>query len=164
MNKKILTAILVPMLLIGLGFMGSQAGCITTSEGEQGFESIEQMSDAEFAKWKLYITLGVKVGANRLLQEGIVGVDQIEKAATVLDLAINSPVTAGVTSFISEALEKAGLTTDEVSLLLIIVEQELFARGGLEYLDENGVLSLAPRTKDLLNDVVAALKSVIPAE
>lgn len=154
-KKWIAPAVLV-LALAG----GAISGCMTTSDGEQGIEALEGMTDLEFNKWKLYITLGTKIGANRLLAEEAVTAEELEIAATALETVCDQSVVPGATQIITPALEEAGLTNDEVQLLLLIVEQELLSRGALEWIDpETGLVALSPRTKELLTAVSDSLRS-----
>lgn len=156
--KKIATLGIVGVLAIGAI---SGAGCVSTG-GEHGIEALEQMSDLEYNNWKLYISLGVKVGARRLLDEGIVSITDLTVASTVVDSVATSPIVPGATSLLEKPLEDAGFTNDEAKLVLLIVEQELLARGGLSgVLDpETGVFKLAPRTQEVLQLVASSLRSV----
>lgn len=123
-------------------------------------QQLEQMQQREYENWKLYIQLGVKVTANRLLEEGSVTADELNLVANVVDSVATSPVVPGATALITPALEKAGLTSDEIRLVIAIVEQELLARGALEWLDPTtGVVSLSPRTKEILGLVAGSLRS-----
>jgi hypothetical protein len=55
-------------------------------------------------------------------------------------------------------VEDAGLTNDELMLLLLLVEQELIERGALEWFDAEGQIDLSPRTEELLTIVANALR------
>ncbi len=148
------------VLALALGVGGALSGCTMLGTGEGGVQAIEEMSELEWSRWKLYIQLGTKIGANRLLAEDLVSEDDLAIAATVLDTLRDQTVVPGATSLIAPALVEAGLTNDEVQLLLLIVEQELLSRGALEWLDpDTGLLALSPRTKELLTLVADALRS-----
>ena len=139
---------------------GALTGCASMGEGEQGIEALEQMSDLEYSKWQLYITLGVKIASNRALAEGVVSADELDLAATALETLQVQTIMPGATSLILPALEDVGLTSEEVQLLLLIVEQELLARGALEWLDpQTGLVAISPRTKEMLGVVAGALRS-----
>jgi len=141
------------------------AGCASTSSGEQGIESLENMTELDYNRWKLYIQLGVKIGANRLIEEGVLSDTELELMAGVIETVATKPVTVGATSIIKTALEdalaEAGLTNDEAVFVLLIAEQELMARGALDgVLDPTtGVVNLSPRTKDMLQVIADALRS-----
>jgi len=163
MEKKKWIAIGVLGLALGVGAV---TGCVTTGDG-QGIKALEEMSDLEYARWQLYITLGVKIAANRALTEDLVSASELNTAATALEILRDQTVVSGATSLILPALESAGLTSEEVQLLLLIVEQELLSRGALEWLDpETGIVALSPRTKEMLTRVADALRSatVVSAE
>lgn len=149
--------LLVVLLLCGAAAIGTQA-CVTTGDG-QGVEALEAMSETEFAKWKLYIQLGVKIGANRLLEEGVVSADELEIAATAIETVRDQNLQPGATSFIQDALKDNGLTNDEVEFVLLVVEQEILARSGLEFNPDTGLVTLTLRTKDVLTVVAEALRS-----
>jgi len=134
-------------------------GCVSSGNG-QGVQTIEQMSELDFNKWKLYIQLGVKIGANRALAEGTVTVKELEIAATAIETVRDQSGIPGTQSFIKDALKKAGFKNDEIELLLVIVEQELIARGALGWLNPTtGVVEWSPRTKDLLTLVAGSLRA-----
>lgn len=153
----------LPLVLVGVLLAGTPAisGCVTTGDGDQGVKFIEEMSDAEYAKWQLYVSLGVKIGASRLLDEGAVSEEELDLAADAIELAKDSAIVAGATSLIGPALEDVGLTNDEITLVLLIAEQELLAHGALEdYIDpETGLLALSPRTKEMLQIIADSLRS-----
>lgn len=142
------------------------ASCSTT--GGNGVKPLEQMTELEYSKWKLYIQLGVKIGANRLLQEGIVKHEQLDIAAAAIDGIKGEPIAGGVKSLIVPALHNAGFSNDEVEFILLVAEQELLARGALDWLNpQTNVLELSPRTKEVLTLVANALRTagvVTPAE
>ena len=148
--------------IVGVLAVGAISGGCLTSGGGQGIEALEQMSPAEYDNWKLFITLGVKVGARRLLDEGIVSLTDLETAAEVFDGVASSEILPGATSLLEGPLEEAGFTNDEAKLVLLIVERELLARGGLSgVLDpESGLLHLAPRTQEILKLTATSLRSV----
>jgi len=155
-RKKWIAPTILVLALAG----GALSGCVLTGDGEQGVEFIEGMTDLEFSKWKIYIQLGVKVGANRMLEEGTVTEEELDIAAAALEAVRDEPIIPGAASLIMPALAEAGLTNDEVQLLLLIVEQELLSRGALEWVDpETGVISLSPRTKELLTVVADSLRA-----
>lgn len=156
-RKKWIAPAVLMLALAG----GAISGCVSTGEdGEQGIEALEGMTDLEFNKWKLYLTLGTKIGANRLLAEGVVTAEELDLTATAIETARDQSIVPGATAIITPALEEAGLTNDEVQLLLLIVEQELMSRGALEWLDpETGLVAFSPRTKELLTAVADALRS-----
>lgn len=150
---------IVPLALIAVLGTACLSGCAST-DGGKGVQALEQMSELDYNKWKLYIQLGVKIGANRLLAEGSVTAQDLEIAATALETVRDQTGVPGTKSFIQDALKDAGLTNDEVELLLVIVEQELLARGALDWLNpETGVIEWSPRTKDLFTLVAGSLRS-----
>lgn len=155
-RKKIIAPVILMLALFG----GAISGCVATQDGEQGVEALESMTDLEFNKWKLYVTLGTKIGANRLLAEDVTTETELNLAATALETVRDQSVVPGATSLIVPALQEAGLTNDEVQLLLLIVEQELLQRGALDWIDPNtGVVALSPRTKELLTAVADSLRA-----
>ena len=154
---------IAPLALIAVLGAASLSGCAST-DGGKGVQALEQMSELDYNKWKLYIQLGVKIGANRLLQEGTVSVQDLSIAATAIETVRDQTGVPGTKSFIQDALKDAGLTNDEVELLLVIVEQELLARGALDWLNpETGVVEWSPRTKDLLTLVAGSLRTATTA-
>lgn len=153
MNKFLASLLLVACPVV--------ISCSTTN-GQHGSPAIEQMSEVEYNKWKLYIQLGVKIGANRLLQEQVVSEDTLNATATVLETVRDQTVVPGANAFLTNALKDSGLNNDEVQLLLLVVEQELIERGALDWIDPNtGLVALSPRTKDVLTLVADALRSAL---
>jgi len=159
--KKIVT-VLVFCAALSSGFVS----CVNTGGG--GVKQIEEMTELEYSKWKLYIQLGVKIGATRLLQEDLVTHDQLGVVAAIIDGIKGEPIAGGVKSLIVPALRKAGFDNDEVEFILLVVEQELLARGALEWLNpETNVFELSPRTQEVLTIVANALRTagvVTPVE
>src|SRR5690348_7731283 len=102
-------------LMMCLCLFGSFVACSTT--GGNSVKPLEQLTELEYSKWKLYIQLGVKIGAHRLLQEGVVNTDQLNVAAGVIDGIQGEPITGGAKSFIIPALHKAGFNNDEVEFI-----------------------------------------------
>lgn len=153
---KKLTSFMLAISLAG----GVLPGCISSQDGQKAIEALENMSDLDFNKWKLYVSLGSKIGANRLLAEGLASENDLKLAATALETVRDQSVVPGTSHFIENALADIGLTNDEVKLLLIIVEQELASRGALEWIDpETGLFALSPRTKELLTAVADSLRA-----
>ena len=156
MDKKKLIAPITLALVLGIGAI---SGCVSTGEG-QGIEMLEEMTDLEYSKWKMYLQLGVKIGANRLLEEGLVTAEDLELAAVALETLRDQNFMPGVESAVSQALADAGMTNDEVTFLLVVMEQELKARGALDWINpETGILELSPRTKELLTVIANALRA-----
>lgn len=156
MNRKkwIAPAVLV-LALAG----GAISGCITTDNG-QGIEVIENMSEKQYNKWRLYLQLSAKIGANRALSEGVVTEEDLGLIAEAIRQAANDPVVPGASSILLPILEDFGLSQDEAGLILLIVEQELLSRGALEWVDpETGTIGFSPRTKELLNTIADAIDS-----
>lgn len=155
MKKMVLVLVAACMLSVA-----SMTACISSGNGN-GIKPLEQMTELEYSKWKLYIQLGVKIGANRLLEEGTITKEQLNVAAGAIEAIAGQPVEAGAKSLIIPALEKAGFKGDEVEFVLLVAEQELLARGALNYWTNpaNGVLELSPRTQDMLSVIANALRS-----
>lgn len=146
-------------ILAGLVCLLTIVGCMSTN-GQGAIKPLEQMSDVEYTHWKLYIELGVKIGAHRLLTEKIVTQNQLTMVATVVDAVTTTPLEAGATSLLIPALQKAGFNNDEAMLILMVVDQELMSRGALKWVDPaTGLVSLSPRTKEVLGLVSTALRT-----
>jgi hypothetical protein len=158
-NKRLLLATMALLVLAGGTISGS--GCSAVGpNGQQGVETLEQMTDTEFARWKLYITLGVKIGANRLLAEDIVTEEELDLAASVLESVRDQSITPGATALIGPALEDSGLSNDEIQILLMGVEDALRSQGAFDWLDpETGIVALSPRSKELLTGVIESLRA-----
>lgn len=162
--KNSLKTLIAALCLTGIVCVAS-SGC---NGAGVNIKPLEQMTELEYSKWKLYIQLGVKIGANRLIQEEITTREQLNIAATVIEGISSKPVTAGAKSLIIPALEDAGFNNDEVQLILLIAEQELLARGALDWINpETGLLELSPRTREVLSIIAGSLRTadkVTPAE
>jgi hypothetical protein len=162
MIKNSLAILMLSLCLVG-GFVAS-TGCTSTN----GVKPLEEMTELEYSKWKLYIQLGVKIGANRLLEENLVSQNELTVAAGAIDALQDQPILGGATSLIIPALRNAGFNNDEVEFILLVAEQELLARCALEWLNpETHVFELSPRTKEVLDIIANALRSagtVTPTE
>jgi hypothetical protein len=152
-NLLLVGLIAIPVVPIAL------SGCTTTSEGEHGFKRLEDMSEADYQRLKLYSTLGVKITANRLVQEGVVSAEELQTVATALAAIKTTPITGGAELFISDLLAKSGLTTVESQSLLELVVFELQARGVLSYLNDTGTIALTPRTENFIDALIDAVKT-----
>lgn len=138
--------------------------CSTLADGTHGVKPLELMTDMEFNKWKLYIELTTRVGATRLMEQGAISPAELTMAANAIDNIKNQPVDAAAGALIVPALQNAGFTNDEAMLVLLIVEQELLARGALRWINpDTGQLDLSPRTEEVLHVVATALLSVAGA-
>lgn len=138
--------------------VASMTACTSTGNGN-GIRPLEQMSELEYSKWKLYIQLGVKIGATRALTEGVITRDQLDLAAVAIESIKGTPIEGGAKSLIMPALQKAGFTNDEVELVLLVAEQELIARGALNWINpQTNVLELSPRTQEMLTVIADALR------
>jgi hypothetical protein len=141
-------------LLLSLVAFGG-VSCVSTGENEHGVVVIEEMSDQDFNKWKLYLQLGVKIGMNRLIVNETISVEDAELVAETLKDVATNPVIGGVENLLTEALKNNGFTNDEALLVILIVEQEILARNGFD-LGIGGTLS--PRTQDLLLTISNAVR------
>lgn len=152
-------------LLIAFGLVAlpiapiALSGCATTPGGEQGLETLENMSEADYNRLKLYSTLGVKIAAHRLVEEGTVSADDLTLAADVLDAVKSTPITGGAELLVEQLLADSGLTSTEIEALIQIVAFELQARGVFDNLDEDGLIRLTPRTEDFVDSLIGAVRS-----
>lgn len=135
------------------------SGCTTTSGGEHGLKRLEEMSESDYQRLKLYSTLGVKIAANRLVQEGVVSAEELQAAATALAAIKTTPVLGGAELFVSDLLANSGLNSTEAEALLQIVVFELRDRGVLDVLNPDGTVQMAPRTQDFVDSLIEAVKS-----
>jgi len=153
MNKFWIAPAIAGILLMG------NAACVTTGDG-QGIEAVEQMNDLDFSRWQLYIQLGVKIAANRALEEGLVTEEELDLAATALETATTQSLAPGTGTLIGPLLSDSGLNNDELTLILLIVENELLARGALDWINpDTGVMGLSPRTQIILNTAAGSLRA-----
>lgn len=145
------------LALVGVFMMGSTS-CVTTSDGH--VKTLEEMTQVEFDNFKLYVQLGVKIGANRLVQERVVTTEELGVAATIIDGIQSKPVTGGARAILVPALQQAGFYQDEVELILLIAENQLWSRGALDWLNpETGVIELSPRTREVISLIADALRT-----
>lgn len=159
MKRKNLIGTAVLAVLLG---MGSLSGCVSTDDGTQGIETIESMSDVQFAELQNYLTLGLKITARRLLDDGAIELDELSMTATALETVRDKPVVKGATSLLVPALQESGLHSDEIELLVLVIEQELLSRGPFELsVAADGTFNLSPRTQALLTSVANALRHVV---
>jgi hypothetical protein len=155
-RKKWIVPAILTLILAG----SSISGCVSTENGEQGIEALEGMSELEYSKWKLYIQLGVKVGGNLLLEEGAVTEEELDLAASALELVRDQSIITGTQGVIGPALEDVGLTSSEIHDLLSILELELASRGALSWINpETGLIKFSPRTQELLTAVADSLRA-----
>jgi len=142
------------LLMVSILLFGGVA-CSTT-----GIPTLEQMSEADYSQWKLYIQLGVKIGTERLVQDHKVTQDELNVAAAAIDAIKGQSVLDNATSLITPALEKAGFHNDEVKLLLLVAENELISHGALHWMNpQTNVLELSPRTKEVLSIISSTLRN-----
>lgn len=152
MKKMIMMLVFTGVLFVG--------GVSCTTTGGNGLKPLEEMTELEFSKWKLYVQLGVKIGASRLLQEGVVTQEQLGIAAAAIDGIKGQPVAGGMKSLIVPALRKAGFANDEVEFILLVAEQELLARGAFDWINPvTNVFELSPRTIEMLTIIADALRT-----
>ena len=155
-RKKWIIPALLTLMLTG----GSLGGCITTQDGEKGIEALEGMSELEYSKWTLYMSLTVKIGGNLLLNEGAVTEEELDLAATVLEVVRDQNAVVDTGTIFGPALEEVGLTKAEIQDLLMIVELELRSRGALDWTNpDTNMLELSPRTKELLTTIADSLRA-----
>lgn len=166
----IFPTVLVAALGISLA-TASLSGCVSTGDG-QGVVMLEEMTQPQFNKWRLYIGLSTKVIASRLVSEGLVTPEELAKAAEALTIVRDGLATpeGSATSLLLPALEKVGLKGSEIELALLVIEQEILQRGVIPFLDPvTGTYTFSPRTKDLLDSMInslnaAATSPVTPGE
>jgi hypothetical protein len=78
----------------------------------------------------------------------------------VIDGLATGPLELDAGSLIAPALRRAGLSNDELELVLLIAEQELAARGALNWVNPvTNVLELSPRSKEVLHIVARSLRA-----
>jgi hypothetical protein len=149
--------------VLALGTLVVASGCITTADGDLTLESIEEMSELEYSRMSQYVYLGTKIGAARLLESGDLDLLVVGQVADVLEGLVGQPILELTGGFVTDAVtENVVLTSDEMLLILLIVEQEVLARGGATYVDEEtGELRLTERTEDLMLLVADALRSAV---
>jgi len=158
-KKLIVPAVLAAVLGIGIA-TSALSGCVSTGSG-QGVELIENMSEPNFIKWRLYISLTTKVVASRLADEGLVSREELGLAAQALKLVRDGSVPPDLSagSLLKPALEKVGLKDSEIELALLVIEQELLQRVPLIIDPGTGLVQLSDRTKSVLNEMVNSLEA-----
>jgi len=158
MERKYL-GLLIALGLVALPLAGASiSGCTTLPGGEQGLESLEAMSEAEFKRTMLWSSLGVKIAANRLIKEGVVSVDDLETAADLLDAVKTTPVVGGAELFVADLLDDSGLTSVEIEALVELVVFELDARGVFDNLSVLGTVELGERTEEFIDTLIGAVR------
>lgn len=152
---------LLGMMLLAATVSIMSPACVAVGDDGPQVITLEEMADEDYARWQLYVTLGVKIGASRLLEEGMIDQIDLTIAATVLEAIAGDGVLKGTTdSFIIKSLQEAGLRSDELELVLLIVEQELLAKNALGPIDPTtGMSPLSPRTQEMLRLVASSLRS-----
>lgn len=153
---------LISSLLV-LALAGSMvgSGCAITPDGEQGIVSIENMSELEYNNWVMYVQLGVKIPARRLLESGEITEDELELIASTLESVRDQTIVPGTTSILTPAFEDVGLNSDEIQLVVMIIENELLKRGALDWIDpDTGNIALSPRSRGLMTAVIDSLRSI----
>ena len=157
--KKYLNVILALGLVALPVIPVALSGCVSTAGGEQGLETLENMSEADYQRLKLYSSLGVKIAANRLVSEGVVSAEELGLAADVLAGVKSTPAQGGAEALLQKLLADAGLTNVEVESLVQIVVFELQARGVFDVLGDDGLVQLTPRTEDFIDTLLDAVRS-----
>ena len=157
LNKWIVPGVIV-LALVG----GSISGCATLEDGSQGVVAVEDMTELQFNKWKLYTTLGAKIGAERLLLEGFATEEELGLAAQAIEAVIQDsadPLVLSPDGIFGPVLADVGLTNSEIELVILIVEQELLSRGALGQVDPTtGIINMSDRTKELLGALANSLR------
>ena len=153
MKKILLTSILA---LAGLFVAPS---CLTPSE--DGTTALDEMSELEYVRLSQYISLGTEIGVSRLLSFDQTSAGELGLVADALEGLVGRSLLELSSGWLTDAVsEKVMLTSDELLLLLMIVEQEVLVRGGGTYIDpETGELRLTKRTEGLLLVVASVLRA-----
>lgn len=158
MKKYLLTGALV------LGTLIASSGCLTTdADGNIALKGLDEMTELEYSRLSTYISLGVRIGTSHLLEAGQVDTETLDLVADVIEGLVGEPLLELAGGWLINAIvDKVPLTSDELQMILIIVEQEVLTRGGGTYMDlETGELRLTERTEDLLLVVASALRSAV---
>jgi hypothetical protein len=142
-------------LLLPLMFLPS---CIGTPVA---LPAIEDMTDSQFADLKLTVQLLAKIGAHRLLVEGVTTPAELQQYASVIEEVRDAEVQLEAQALLKDAADLAGLTNDEVTLILVLIENKLLKHSGLvAWLNsETGLYEWSPRSQELLTTVADALKT-----
>lgn len=164
-RKRLITFGLLALLAIP-----AMSGCVLTGTG-QGIENIEEMEEADYQRFRMYLRLSVKILAERLLVEEVVTSDELDNVATVIALAGHAPITGAIDSLIADTLTDSGFTGSEIMLIAVLIDDQLFGEGRFgTFVSPDGTLFLSDRTAELLLDVgisiaeVSVGKSVTDAE
>jgi hypothetical protein len=156
MKKILLTGALA------LGTLVAASGCLSTDgEGNTTLKGLEEMTELEYSRMSTYVSLGTKIGASRLLEAGQVDAETLSLVADAIEGLVGEPLLELAGGWVTDAVSsQVPLTSDELLLILIIVEQEVLTRGGGTYVDgETGELRLTERTEDLLLLVASSLRA-----
>ena len=151
---------ILSMLAVGmLAFLPIvTSSCISTGDG-QSLASLEEMTDVEFSRLQLFVSLGVRVGANRLVTEGVVDPLILNVVADVVEeVATSTSIVGSVSEVLAARLVGLGLTADEIQLLFLLAEQAIAERGGFTFIDVDGQSLLSERSQSILLTIAAALR------
>lgn len=129
------------------------SACITTEDGK--VIALDSMSQADYDKWRLYVSLGVKIGTNRLVHDGVIDRAKLEQVADRIEETVKNPVLPGTKSLLRPILEDTGLLEDEITLVLLVAENEIIGSGGLN----DYTIVLSPRAKEVYLLIAGALRA-----
>jgi hypothetical protein len=141
---KFLGWLLAGVLSLGTVMMGTS--CVTLDDGNQGLESVEEMTEDEFIELKVYVQLGLSQALKAINADPA----DLQEAADLVRQVTTTPVDDDVTLFITSALQEAGFQNEELMLALLLVETELLGEVFLDYVNVDGTLKLSERSEELL--------------
>jgi|APGre2960657404_1045060.scaffolds.fasta_scaffold07590_7 hypothetical protein len=148
----------IAFIALSIFSLATIPSCHSSANGN-GLTAVEDLSENDFNKWKLYVELGVKIGANRLIEEQKVSREELTKVSDAMDLVLTQPATTVGQMLLQKALIDSGIHNDEIRLILAIAENEIISRSGYQYVNLDGIVNLTPRTRELLMAISFSLRT-----
>lgn len=162
MNKprRYLPPLLSGFLAFGLFALAAMTSCAFFRQTASEVVRVEELSDVEFDRLTLKAKSLTRVAFGRLFAEGQVSRPALRDGAKALEFIASDPTATGGLNFLSSALKNAGLTSDEVMLAIIVLEDSLNGAVWLGTTTE----PLSPRLRVLTDTVAKALRAVADGE
>lgn len=147
--------ILVRVLAVAVAFVclaGLLPGCKSAATATAW---VEEMPETEFEATRAKAGLVARVLAARLVREGAATPETIGKAADALEDLATDPASTLLESVLAPALKRAGLTSDEVLLAAVLIEDFVRSRVDLGSIGA----PLGTRTRLLIGTVAGSLRA-----
>jgi len=142
----------VALAIVALSLAASfSPSCKATAEATA---RVELMPQADFDVTRARVDLLARVVSARLVAENAASVETMETAATALDFLATDPLATVGPTMLTDALRKAGLSSDEVLLAIVLVED--YVRSRFSWGETTAILG--PRARDLIGTVASAIR------